>query len=336
MFKGRKFSLMKIEGIKKIVVFRALQIGDMLCSIPAIRALKQAYPDSKISLIGLPWARMLVERFPTYFDSLIVFPGYPGFPEQPVDRLAFPEFLRHVQQQNFDLALQMQGSGTISNPVVDLFGAKNIAGFYNPGSYCPNNQLYIKYPSHLHEINRHLQLLQVLGITEATKDLEFPITPKDEEDYEKTGLPVTLKQYVIIHPGARGVNRQWDPANFAAIGDYCFEQGFKVVITGTKEELDIVEAVKQNMKHKPIHAAGKTSLGAVAVLIKNAAALISNCTGVSHIASALKTKSIVISLDGEPYRWGPLNQELHKTIDWTINNELSDVKKAMGDLLLIR
>ncbi|HSU51926.1 MAG TPA: hypothetical protein VLJ41_15075, partial [Segetibacter sp.] len=83
---------MKLEGIKKIVVFRALQIGDMLCSIPAIRALKEAYPDAEITLVGLPWAKMLIERFPQYFHSLITFPGYPGFPEQPVDRLAFPAF----------------------------------------------------------------------------------------------------------------------------------------------------------------------------------------------------------------------------------------------------
>jgi ADP-heptose:LPS heptosyltransferase len=48
----------------------------------------------------------------------------------------------------------------------------------------------------------------------------------------------------------------------------------------------------------------------VAVLIKNAAALVSNCTGVSHIAAALKTKSIVISLDGEPDRWGPFEQKV--------------------------
>src|SRR3954467_14457748 len=104
-----------IQDINKIVVFRALQIGDMLCSIPAIRALKNAYPEAEITLVGLPWAKMLIERFPHYFHSLIAFPGYPGFPEQPVNRNAFPDFLQQVQQQNFDLALQMQGSGIISN-----------------------------------------------------------------------------------------------------------------------------------------------------------------------------------------------------------------------------
>ncbi|MCW3110619.1 MAG: glycosyl transferase family 9 [Segetibacter sp.] len=324
---------MKLKGIKKIVVFRALQIGDMLCSIPAIRALKQAYPDAEITLVGLPWAKMLIERFPQYFHSLITFPGYPGFPEQPVDRLAFPEFLKQVQQQNFDLALQMQGTGIISNPLVDLFAAKNIAGFYAANNFCPDKNLFIEYPSNIHEVHRHLQLMELLGITSATTDLEFPITQKDEEDFAKAALPVAPKQYVILHPGARGVNRQWEPANFAAIGNYCFKNGLQVVITGTKDELDIVDKVVQLMKYKPINTAGKTSLGAVAVLIKNAAALVSNCTGVSHIAAALKTKSIVISLDGEPYRWGPLNKKLHKTIDWTTTPDLNLVKMEAEGLL---
>jgi ADP-heptose:LPS heptosyltransferase len=326
---------MKLEGIKKIVVFRALQIGDMLCSIPAIRALKQAYPLAEITLVGLPWAKMLLERFPHYFHDLIIFPGYPGFPEQPVDRFAFPQFLQKIQNREFDLALQMQGSGVISNPLVDLFAAKNIGGFYSRNNYCPNKNLFIEYPCDIHEVRRHLELMKVLGISDASTELEFPIMEKDREDFEKANFPVTPKKYVILHPGARGANRQWDPSNFAAIGDFCFENGLQVVITGTQDELDIVDNVTRLMMHPPIIAAGKTSLGAVAVLIKNAAALISNCTGVSHIAAALKTKSIVISLDGEPFRWGPLNKTLHKTIDWTVTQDLDLVKQEMFGLLAL-
>jgi ADP-heptose:LPS heptosyltransferase len=324
---------MKIEGVKKIVVFRALQIGDMLCSIPAIRALKQANPQAEITLIGLPWAKMLIERFPQYFHSLITFPGYPGFPEQPVDRLAFPDFLKQVQQQQFDLALQMQGSGIISNSLVDLFAARHTSGFYASGYFCPDKDLFIQYPAEIHEVHRHLQLIENLGITSYSTELEFPITQKDEADFANANLPVETNQYVVLHPGARGINRQWEPANFAAVGDFCFENGLQVVITGTTDELNIVNNVIELMRHQPINAAGKTSLGAVAVLIKNAAALVSNCTGVSHIAAALKTKSIVISLDGEPFRWGPLNHKLHTTIDWTKTQDLSLVKEKLGALL---
>jgi ADP-heptose:LPS heptosyltransferase len=88
------------------------------------------------------------------------------------------------------------------------------------------------------------------------------------------------------------------------------------VVTGTNDEMDIVDNLVIQMRNKPVIAAGKTSLGAVGVLIRDAALLISNCTGVSHIAAAFKTPSIVISMDGEPHRWGPLDGRRHRTINW--------------------
>ena len=78
--------------IKKIAVFRALQLGDLLCAIPAVRALRAAFPNAEITLIGLPWAKDLVARFNQYFDKFISFPGYPGLPEQPFDASKFEEF----------------------------------------------------------------------------------------------------------------------------------------------------------------------------------------------------------------------------------------------------
>jgi ADP-heptose:LPS heptosyltransferase len=113
-----------------------------------------------------------------------------------------------------------------------------------------------------------------------------------------------------------GAWRQWPVKYFAALADYCIEQGYKAVLTGTKDEAEIIDAVISHMRYEPINTAGITSMGAVGALIQNAAMLISNCTGVSHIASAFKTPSIVISMDGEPQRWGPLDKRVHRTINW--------------------
>ena len=303
--------------IRSIIIFRALQLGDLLCCIPAIRSLRTAFPQAEITLAGLPWARSLTERFPDYINSFIHFPGYPGLPEQPVNPAAFTAFLQTVQNQQFGLALQMQGNGTLVNPVVELFGATHTAGFCTQDDYCPDPALFLEYPDTGSEIERHLALMDFLGIPSQGTQLEFPLTGKDYLAYERLQLPVIEKNYVCIHPGSRGSWRQWPPEYFALLGDYCVSQGMKVILTGTQEELPITQAVQHHMKEESISVAGKTTLGAAGVLINGAFALISNCTGVSHMAAAFSTPSVVISMDGEPERWGPLNKTLHSTIDWT-------------------
>ena len=125
------------------------------------------------------------------------------------------------------------------------------------------------------------------------------------------------KKYICIHPGSADIARQWPPQFFAALADYCIENGFTIVITGTEEEQDITKELIKCIHHPVIDLTGKTNLGAVAVLIRNAFMLIANCTGVSHIAAAVKTPSVIISMDGEPERWAPVNKNLHHVIDWT-------------------
>lgn len=322
------------KEIQKIVVFRALQLGDMLCAIPAIRALRNCFPDAEISLLGLPWAKFLVDRFPNYFDRFIHFPGYPGLPEQSFDAKNFLVFLSEMQHEQFDLVLQMQGNGTIVNPMVELFAAKYTAGFYLEGDYAPNTDFFISYPSGIHEIQRHLSLMEYIGVPSLGTDLEFPILAQDEKELASLQLPFERKKYVCVHPGSRGSWRQWPPKYFALLCDYCAEQGYRVVLTGTKEELPVVNEVKARAKKEVLVAAGRTSIGGAAALIKNAFALISNCTGVSHIAAAVKTPSIVLSMDGEPERWAPLNKQLHYTIDWTRTPDFSIVFDSLKNLIV--
>src|SRR4051812_28849265 len=108
----------------KIALFRALQLGDMLCAVPAFRALRHAFPQAEITLIGLPWANAFVERFNKYLDRHIVFPGYPGLPEQPFSQPAWDEFVSLMQQEEFDCILQMQGNGTIVNEMLQQLQPK--------------------------------------------------------------------------------------------------------------------------------------------------------------------------------------------------------------------
>lgn len=312
--------------IKKIAILRALQLGDMLCAIPAIRALRKAYPEAEITLIGLPWAAQFVQRFNRYFDAFIHFPGFPGLPEQDYSQQAFIRFVEQANEKEFDLVIQMQGNGTIVNELLPLLNARYMAGYYNAESYIPNG-LFMEYPNYGSEVHRHMMLMKFLGIEANDDALEFPVNQKDEADFEKLCLYLPEKRYICIHPGSRGRWRQWPPKYFAELGNLCIEHGFTVVVTGTKDESDITQELIKCMHHPVIDLTGCTSMGAVTLLLQNAYMLIANCTGVSHIASATKTRSIIISMDGEPERWGPINTSLHTTIDCKSHHRFEEVLK---------
>ena len=310
------------DEIKKIGVFRALQLGDMLNIIPAVRALRSAYPEAEIVLIGLPWAASFVQRFNRYFNRFIHFSGYAGLPEQLFDETVYQSFVQTIKEENFDLLLQMQGNGTIVNEMLRQWNAKHVAGFYNDESFI-ESRLFIYYPNFGSEICRHLLLMQHLGLPIKGDELEFPTTEDDEQEWQQLQQRFHLQNYVCVHPGSRGAWRQWPPQYFAKLADLCAENGFTPVITGTSDEAAITQHVIRRMNYGCIDLTGKASLGSLALLIKNAGCLIANCTGVSHLASATQTPSIIISMDGEPERWSPLDTTIHRITDWTKTGDFS-------------
>ncbi|MET3877679.1 glycosyltransferase family 9 protein [Chitinophaga sp. OAE865] len=323
---------MMFSHIQRIAILRALQLGDLLCAVPAFRALRAAFPQAHITLIGLPWANTFQQRFSHYIDEVMVFPGYPGLPEQPPDPAAFNTFMSSVKSKHYDLILQMQGNGTLVNPLVQSMGARYTAGFTPKGSV-PESELFVLYPEDLHEIERHLYLLEQLGIPPAGKHLEFPLTSADRDSLRNLQLPCDDYTYICVHPGSRAAWRQWPPPYFAAMADHLADQGWKIVLTGSIEEKELTLAVKSYMRFPALDVAGELSLGGMAMLIKKSRALVSNCTGVSHIAAATATPSVIISMDGEPHRWAPLNTHLHCTTDWTRHNDFDRMLIKADELL---
>ncbi len=304
------------EAPHNILILRALQLGDLLCTVPAFRALRSAFPNAQITLVGLPWAETFVQRFSHYLDNFIAFPGWPGLPERKAQVAQIPEFLENLQQQHFDLALQMQGSGVITNPIIHLFEARQTAGYYQPGQYRPTGPGFIPYPAGEHEIRIFLRLMKTLGIPDQGEYLEFPISKDEQHSFSAFRLAhgLTSDQYICLHPGARFEGRRWTPDKFARVGDRLHQLGYRVVVTGTKAESRLTTAVCQAMRAPALDLTGQTDLGALAMLLQNARLLISNDTGVSHVAAALQTPSVVLFTVSDPGRWRPLNQELHRVI----------------------
>ena len=152
-------------SFQKIGILRALYLGDMLCAIPAVRAIRHAFPEASISLIGLPWQKDFVERFQHYFDEFVEFPGWPGLPEQSVEVEKIPAFLHLMQSKAYDLIVQMQGNGAVTNSLCMLFGAKKVCGLRKSGEYCPDEKLFPISEDSDHEVLRFLTLTEALKIS---------------------------------------------------------------------------------------------------------------------------------------------------------------------------
>jgi ADP-heptose:LPS heptosyltransferase len=318
-----------------IVILRALHLGDLLCAVPAWRALRTANPRAHITLIGLPWAQAFVDRFHHYIDEFIAFPGYPGLPEQEPDLDRLHHFLAELRQRRIDWLLQMHGDGSYVNDLARLCGARNLAGFYLPPGDCSDHRWFMAYPGHGSEIHRHMRLMEFLGIPSCGDELEFPLTQHDRVSFAglEAAQSLTPASYICFHPGGRGANRRWSVDSFASVAHELAGRGFRIVVTGTERETDLGERLVRALSVPVVNVIGKTSLGVLGVLISRARLLISNDTGVSHMAAALRTPSVIVSVGSDPDRWGPLNRNRHRLLignDTTVRQVLDEAEALLA------
>lgn len=298
-----------------VAIFRALQVGDMLCCVPALRAFRAALPGAHISLIGLPWAAQFVERFGDYLDEFIAFPGHAAFPEQTPRFELMHDFYAAMRGRRFDLGIQLHGSGAQSNAVVRALAPRAMAGFGVPRQDA--HEFLVPFPEQGTEPDRLLRLVRSITQQSCTAALEFPITDTDRRELVDSPIFTQLPSspYICVHPGARHRDRCWHPARFAQVAD-CLAQEFGVhpVLTGSAAEADLTAAVARRLRSRATDAACGLSLGAMAALIGNASLIIANDTGVSHIAAALRVPSVIVFHGADMGRWAPADRQRHRCL----------------------
>ncbi len=301
---------------RRIAIFRALQLGDLLQAIPAIRAIRAGFPEAEITLIGLPWAKSFIQRFHNYIDRFVEFVGFPGISEveEVPERIA--SFIQEQQAYKYDLAIQMHGSGRTSNSFMLALGAKVTAGYYS-GLSSERLALSTPYPNNQPEIYRNLGLAKLLNCQDDDPRLEFPLYDQDRNEAVTflNRLPGLNRPLIGLHAGARPSSRRWPAQYFAAVADELTQKfNAHIILTGSTDEKVIVQAVETHMKTLPLNLAGETSLGGLAALISEMDLFVSNDTGPAHIAIALDTPSITIFGPAEYQRWAPLDQVRHPIV----------------------
>ncbi len=305
-------------SIERIAIFRALQLGDMLCAVPALRALRRAYPHAHIALIGLPWASSFVERYAPLIDELIVFSGAKGFPEQAETDEHLPGFYEAMRARRFDLAIQLHGSGGVANDIVESFGARLNAGYLKPDEV-PRAGTFMPWPDELPEPQRYTALMRKLDIDASDLRLDIPLTDEDIQacDALIDACGIHADKLVLVHPGAQLPSRRWPVERFGEVADALAQAGWQVAVTGSAGEAPLTACVVGGIKSKGIDLTGRTTLGALAALVARAKLLVCNDTGLSHVAAAMRTPSVVIASGNDTRRWAPLDHVRHRVLaDW--------------------
>ncbi|MCG5434124.1 glycosyltransferase family 9 protein [Mycobacterium sp. MYCO198283] len=283
-------------------------LGDLLCSLPAWRALRTARPDLHVTVITYPEMAPLIARMRGYVDELLPFPGHPGIPERPPVAEQWQPFVAAAAARRFDLALQTYGDRPAANDVTAALGARHIGGFAARGAVITRDHAaHLDYPRDRHEVHRHLAVLAHLGVpvTDADAALEFPAVPDDVAGCERLMAETGLRtaEFAVLHPGASAASRRWPADRFAAVGDALAARGLRVVVGGVAAEAGIVAAVRDSMTADAVDVAGRTGVGAYAELVRRAALVVCNDTGTAHVAAAVGTPAVVIFLSGDALRW---------------------------------
>ena len=301
---------------QRIAIFRALQLGDLLQAIPALRAIRAGFPGAEITLIGLPWAKSFTQRFYRYIDRFVEFVGYPGISEVEVIPEKIADFIEEQRAYGYDIAIQMHGSGKTSNCFILALGAKMTVGYFTDS--CPERlTLRVPYPDYQPEVYRNLVLAKLLMCEDRNPRLEFPLCNQDRSEAVTllSKLPHLNRPWIGIHAGARPSSRRWPVPYFAAIADELAKKyNAQIILTGSADEKEIVQAVETHMKMRPLNLTGETSLGGLAAVIGELDLFVSNDTGPAHIANALDTPSITIFGPADYRRWAPLDQVRHPIV----------------------
>jgi ADP-heptose:LPS heptosyltransferase len=262
-----------------LLVLRALGLGDFLTGVPALRALRDAYPDHRLVLAAPPALEPLA-RLSGAVDEL-----HPAAPLEPLaGALA-----------GADVAVNLHGRGPESHGILLRTRPKRLLAFANPA--IPESAGMPEWRADEHEVRRWCRLLDESGVSADPSRLE--LTTPDPTATRDAGT-------TVIHPGAASAARRWPAERFAAVARAEREAGRRVVVTGSAAEAGLASNVARmaGLDRADVYA-GKTDLLELAGVVARAARVVCGDTGVAHLATAFGTPSVVLFGPTSPQHWGP-------------------------------
>lgn len=307
----------RVKGVARIGVLRANSLGDYIMALPALYALKAAYPGAELTLIGAAWHVTELSGRPGPVDEYLELPPVPemagAFTGRP-DPARLARFVDSVRDRRFDLAVQLHGGGAQSNPLVTSFGARVTVG--SRASDAAPLDRWVAYDYYQPEVFRYLEVVGLVGAEPVMVQPVFERCAAD--DAEAARVIGNERPAVALHPGASDPRRRWPADRFVAVGRELADTGVTVLVTGGEGERELVDEVAAGVPGAR-GLAGAVSLGGLAGLLARCAVVVGNDTGPIHLARAVDAGTVGIYWCGNLVTASPVTRARHRPIvSWTI------------------
>jgi len=291
---------------KNILIVRTDRIGDLILTLPLAGLIKKQYPDSKVSFLVREYTKNLVSHHP-YIDEVLVLKEVDG-------NVSLFDNINLIKQKKFDYCIVVYPRFKISL-IVFLSGIKNRIGTgYRWYSFLFNQKVYEhRKNAERHELEYNVNLLEKLGIKNTIAENNISYDLRVDEISLQNVIKILIdekydlqKPIIIVHPGSGGSSMDLPIDKFADLVNKIDNDNHQIILTGSKNEIDLCEKIKSSKKVKNL--AGRFNLDELTALISKSSIFISNSTGPIHIAAALGKYTVgfypkIVSCSKE--RWGP-------------------------------
>jgi len=259
----------------RIVIRSTNWLGDAVMSLPAIRAVRDAYPRAHLAVVARPWVADLYSREPA-IDRVIVYPGRRW------------SFIRQLRAERFDCAILLQNAFEAAL-VARLAGIPRRIGYARDGrGWLLTDAIPVPLPGEIprHERFYYLELLRRAGIIDRLPESDaIRLSGWGSGGGETTG----------ISPGAAyGNAKRWLPERFA---EAALRLGGPVAVFGSAGERALCETVAEAIRRGGGTAhnfAGETSLSQFIEMAAACRVFLTNDSGAMHIASALGVPTVTV------------------------------------------
>ena len=326
--------------VSRILVIRQHnQLGDMLCAVPLLRALRSKYSSARIALMASA-VNFDVMGENRYVDSLMLFDKDSGI-------TSLLTFLRTLRKEQYDIVLvPMTVSMSFTSCLLAFLsggkiriGAEEIDGRKNTAAAFLNVRLKLDWREEpqRHQTLRNLDTAQVLALPQSGLNSEIFLT-KEENDSAGAFLEGDLKErdfFLAFHPGAGKVPNRWPARRFAVVANELAARfNARILVTSGPMDDEPVAAMLSDLHDPPVLVKGHP-IRKVAAILSHMKIVISNDTGIMHVASAVNVP--VLSLFGptDPLQWAPIGTK-HRFLHFGDDIELitvADVLKNADEML---